>query len=253
MKGIVTHFLEAAQRFAKVQELINIPLLERSDAVAQAVSLIPKRVVLPSPSLREPDPRLLAESYEMLLGRLRVMGRAIERVPEPFANLSEEALQFFFLVILNSQYGLEGSASAETFNAGGKTDVLIRWNNQNLFIAECKIWGGEATVSKAIDQLFGYMTVRDTRSAILLFVRTKDFTKTMAKALARAKQHPCFERSEMAPEDEGRLIFHLPQDDAKKVTVAVVGFHVLAKAIDSAAGLAVATTPTRGEVGPGLS
>jgi hypothetical protein len=145
-------------------------------------------------------------------------------------NLSEETLRFFFLVILNSQFGLEGTATGETFNAGGKTDVLIRLNNRNLFIAECKVWDGESTIGKSIDQLFGYMTVRDTSAAILLFVRTKGFTKTMAKARARAEQHDCFERAETAPEDEGRFIFHLPQDQARKVSVAVMGFHVWAKA-----------------------
>jgi hypothetical protein len=226
VKGTVEHFLDEAQRFAKAQDMIDIPLLERRDAVAEAISLTPKRIALPAPSLREPNPHLDDVSYGMLLDRLRIMGQAIERVPGPFVDLPEEALRFFFLVVLNSQFGLEGTATGETFNAGGKTDVLIRWSNQNLFVAECKVWDGETTVAEAIEQLFGYLTIRDLRAAILLFVRTRDFTKTMSTAIARAKKHDCFERDDGAPEDEARLVFHLPQDHAKKVTVALLGFHV---------------------------
>jgi hypothetical protein len=226
VRSTVGYFVDQAERFAKVEELIDIPLLERHDPVAEAVSLTPKRITLPAPSPLEPNPQLEPGSYELLLERLRVIGQAIERVPEPFRDLDEEALRFLFLVILNSQFGLEGAATGETFNAEGKTDILVRWQNLNLFIGECKVWHGESTVADGIDQLFGYLTIREGRAALLLFVRNKEFTKTMAKALARAKQHECFEVSENAPPDEARLVFHLPQDSDKKVRVAVMGFNI---------------------------
>ena len=41
---------------------------------------------------------------------------------------------------LNTHY--RGKATAEAFNFHGKTDILIRHDNQNLFIAECKYWSG---------------------------------------------------------------------------------------------------------------
>jgi hypothetical protein len=40
------------------------------------------------------------------------------------------------LVQLNGQY--EGQATGETFNFQGKTDILIRVDGQNIFVAECK-------------------------------------------------------------------------------------------------------------------
>ena len=39
---------------------------------------------------------------------------------------------------LNGHY--EGGASGETFNYEGKTDILIRVQGKNIFIAECEYW-----------------------------------------------------------------------------------------------------------------
>ena len=48
------------------------------------------------------------------------------------------------------------------FNNLGHTDIIVREDNANLFIAECKIWHGQKQFTDAIDQLFGYVTWRDT-------------------------------------------------------------------------------------------
>jgi len=44
--------------------------------------------------------------------------------------------------MLNTHY--EGGATGETFNAAGKTDILIRVEDRNVFIGECKWWSGAA-------------------------------------------------------------------------------------------------------------
>lgn len=41
----------------------------------------------------------------------------------------------------------------ETFNSSGKTDILIRVENRNIFIAECKFWRGPKSFGEAIEQL----------------------------------------------------------------------------------------------------
>ena len=37
---------------------------------------------------------------------------------------------------------IEGQATGETFNAAGKTDILLRIDGKNVFIGECKFWKG---------------------------------------------------------------------------------------------------------------
>src|SRR5262249_10958172 len=95
---------------------------------------------------------------------LKVMGDMalmMERSPRTFAKLEEEEIRDHFLLQLNGHY--EGSATGETFNAAGKTDILVREGNRNLFIGECKIWHGSNKFAEAIDQLLGYLTWRDTK------------------------------------------------------------------------------------------
>jgi hypothetical protein len=63
--------------------------------------------------------------------------------------------------------------SSETFNAAGKTDILIRVEDRNIFVAECKFWKGEKHFIPTIDQLLSYTSWRDTKTAIILFNRQK--------------------------------------------------------------------------------
>ncbi len=68
------------------------------------------------------------------------MSVVVERNPTSFATLDEEGIRDHFLLQLNGHY--EGAATGETFNAAGKTDIMIRAEDRNVFIAECKFWRG---------------------------------------------------------------------------------------------------------------
>lgn len=61
------------------------------------------------------------------------MAIVIERSPASFTSLDEEAIRTHFLLQLNGHY--EGLATGETFNASGETDILIRVDNRNAFVA----------------------------------------------------------------------------------------------------------------------
>jgi hypothetical protein len=65
---------------------------------------------------------------------------------------------------------------AEAFNFGDKTDILIRHEGRSLFIAECKFWAGAKGFSDTLDLQFGYQAWRDTKLAVLMFVRERDLT-----------------------------------------------------------------------------
>jgi len=133
----------------------------------------------------KPEPVLDNKEYEHILSVLRSMSLVIERSPHSFATLDEEAIRTHFLLQLNGHY--EGSATGETFNASGKTDILIRVEDRNVFIAECKFWRGQKVFSEAVDQLLGYLSWRDSKCALLIFNKTKD------SSTVRQKMHETME------------------------------------------------------------
>lgn len=86
------------------------------------------------------EPVLAERVYEDVLGILRSACLSMERSPATYVGMGEEDRRQVLLIPLNTQY--RGQASAEAFNVAGKTDMLLKWEGQNLFIAECKIWRG---------------------------------------------------------------------------------------------------------------
>jgi hypothetical protein len=153
------------------------------------------------------EPELEEREYQHILEVMRSMSLVVERNPEAFASLDEEAIRTHFLLQLNGHY--EGSATGETFNASGKTDILIRVENRNVFIAECKFWKGQKAFNEAIDQLLSYLSWRDTKCALLVFNKTKD------SATVRQKMH---EVMQGRPEHR-RTAAHDPNGDARYIFV----------------------------------
>ena len=95
----------------------------------------------------------------------------------------------------------------ETFY-DGKTDILIREGDRNVFIAECKIWKGEAELLKAIDQILGYLHWRDTKAALLVFNRNKAFSDILAKVPSAIQHHAnCKKLIRQVGETEWRFLF----------------------------------------------
>lgn len=76
------------------------------------------------------------------------MSIVMERSPSSFATIDEESLRTHFLVPLNANF--RGMASGETFNAQGKTDILVKHQDRIFFIAECKFWTGPKNLTDAI-------------------------------------------------------------------------------------------------------
>ena len=106
--------------------------------------------------------------------------------------MQEEQIRDLILVDLNGHY--EGDATGETFNNQGKTDILIRADGKNVFIAECKFWEGQKALHTAIDQILGYLTWRDTKAALLLFSKKVGFTDVLAKIATAVPEHLNFKQ-----------------------------------------------------------
>lgn len=209
---------------------LDIPIKRRKDAMLTCPTLgIRKkpRIARPDPrsTTYKPEPALPTDEYENILHIIRNMVIVMERSPRAFTNMREEDLRQHFLVQLNGQY--EGQATGETFNYEGKTDILIRYEGKNVFIAECKFWKGKKSLLESIDQLLGYTSWRDTKTALLVFYRRKDFSGILEKIPDIVKSHQCYMRY-IGAQDETtfRYVFHHRDDDARELVLTVMVFNI---------------------------
>ena len=166
----------------------------------------------------KPEPILEEREYQHILEILRSMSLVIERNPSSFASLDEESIRDHFLLQLNGHY--EGGATGETFNASGKTDILIREENKNVFIAECKFWHGQKAFGDAVNQLLGYLTWRDSKCALLIFNRTKDsnaIRQKMHEAMEALSEHR--KTVSHQPDGESRYILIKESEPGKEIIV----------------------------------
>ena len=120
-----------------------------------------------------------AANYEEILAILRHAGATMERTPNSYRSMGEEDLRNVLLASLNSSF--KGIATGEAFRNNGKTDICIEAENRAAFVAECKMWTGEKEVAAAVAQLDSYLTWRDCKTALIYFVRRKDFLAVAKK------------------------------------------------------------------------
>jgi len=209
---------------------LGIPLKKREGAPSTySLPDVRRRIVPTLPPAAsvpyEPEPVLDTEHYEHVLSVVQNMVQVMERSPSSFAHMGEEALRDHFLVQLNGQF--EGRATGETFNAGGKTDVLLRENGRNVFIAECKFWKGPKHYEATIDQLLGYSSWRDAKTAILVFNRETSTSTVLDGVRERTEAHPNWKRTVDWRHESGfRYVFHHPNDRNRELTVTVLVFDV---------------------------
>lgn len=214
---------------AKMVASLGFPIRRRADAPTYSVPVRRKKpkIERPAPPKEsfQPEPALGETDYEEILGIIRNMVRVMEQSPKAFEEMGEENLRTHFLVQLNGQY--EGRATGETFNFQGKTDILIREEGKNVFIAECKFWSGEKQFLETIDQLLSYLSWRDTKAAVLVFSRNANFTEVLKKIEESVPNHPNHKRT-IAKMDEStfRYIFHLPNDPNRELTITVLAFDI---------------------------
>ena len=106
---------------------------------------------------------------------------------------------------------------------------MIRNDNQNVFIAECKFWKGKKGYLSTIDQLLGYVTYRDTKTAIFMFVKNKNFTEVFQQMKETVTEHPnCikFIDSYTPPKDSSafRCEFKNQNDEEKHFYITFMAF-----------------------------
>ena len=173
----------------------------------------------------QPELALGMEIYEHILSVITNMTTTMELSPRAFRDMGEEDLRTHFLVQLNGHY--EAQASAETFNYEGKTDILLRVQGKNIFIAECKFWSGPEGFKEAIDQLLGYTSWRDTKTALLVFNRNTNMSTVLERIPTAVKEHPSYKAEREYPLETGfRYIFGHRDDPNRELYLTVLVFDV---------------------------
>ncbi len=219
---------QTAEKDTGIAAGLKYAIRRRQDAPdTYKVPVIKRKISTPPPPSKTPgaDPALDEDHYQHILSVIEGMTAVIERSPAAFKEMKEEDIRFHYLLQLNAQY--DGMVLGEAFNFSGKTDILVRYNNQNLFIAECKFWDGQQTLTDTVDQLFKYTTWRDTRTAIIVFVDRKQFTPIVAEAQKTMNAHPQYVSGPIKQGDTRfRYVFKMPKDPDRRIVITLMLFNI---------------------------
>ncbi|WP_312333260.1 hypothetical protein [Sphingobacterium sp.] len=193
-----------------------------------------RKKVIPNPKsetakaiIKETIPILQESVYTDIKEVLYNVGAAMERKPSLYKGKHEEDLRDIFLLFLETRYE-SATGVGEAFNKKGKTDILLKYakDGSNLFVAECKIWKGQKKMMEAVDQLLGYLTHRDSKTALMFFVDQKELSSIIDTIKTDISSHPNHIRY-LKDSHETSLTyeFSLPEDSKKIIHVEIMLFH----------------------------
>jgi len=217
-KGVLASLGVPIKKAGKVSPTFSVPAPQTR-----------KRVTISRPEVREagfkPEPALDETTYYEILQLIHDVGKEFERLPSLYAGKEEEHLRDHFLMMLEPNF--QGSATGETFNKTGKTDILLRYEGTNVFITECKFWRGKKAFLDTISQLLSYLTWRDSKAAVIMFVPNKNFTSVLETVKQVIEEHPNY-LGFKGSKDETWLnyTFHLNDDHNRQVNLAVMLYHI---------------------------
>jgi hypothetical protein len=167
---------------------------------------------------------ILDGDYKDILDSIKHTGSTYERTPSSYKTLHEEDLRNTLLAALNATY--KGDATGETFRNRGKTDICIERDNRAAFVAECKMWTGQKEIGNAIDQLDGYLTWRDCKTALIYFVRRKDFLKTLESAEAALRAYDGMRNVVSLDKNEFECLFLSKANPGQQIKMRVMLFNL---------------------------
>lgn len=221
---------ERLQQNRSLEDGLGIPLKRTEPPEMYRVPIVPKKTPIlegfRGEASHKDEPFLSDEIYKHILSVLSSVSLSMERSPSAFRHLDEENLRWWFVAALNGHY--EGGATGETFNASGKTDILINWKGKNVFVAECKFWEGRSSLDKAVNQLLGYTTWRNTKTAILVFSRNAAFSQVLSQIPEVLENHEAFKERlpRSGSETEFRFRLHYPKDTEHELELTVLAFDI---------------------------
>lgn len=234
LDSITRAFQREKEKYQKENDFftaINVKVNPNTQSVFTAPTITKKIIPQPTVSSKKEfssEPMMSTEMYNDVLTVIYDSGKNMEKKPALYLGKDEEGLRDQFLFVLETRY--EGTtATGETFNRSGKTDIILKYakDASNLFVAECKFWHGASEFLAAISQLFErYLTWRDSKAALLMFVKNKDFSNVLSTIKTEVKGHSLFIKESGSRGDTSfSYIFCLPQDRNKHVLFEIMAFH----------------------------
>lgn len=202
----------------------NIPELFKPHKVIKKKRIVPKPVVNTN-GIPSEEKYITEEDYQNILTILQECGRNWESHPDTYRGKGEESLRDQLIFVLAPN--IDGVVAGEAYNKKGKTDIAIKYKSTNLFIGECKIWKGAKVFKDTIDQILGYLTWRDSKSAIMMFVPNEDISNVKDVAEKTINEHPNFVRK-LQEYNKGwsNYRFHIDGDKSSYLTIAVQLYHL---------------------------
>ena len=198
-----------------------IPIIKKPHSLSPIVPLTKKKQILINPpqSKISADPKINPKILNSIIDVLIKGGKTFESTPESFGKLTEPDLRNVLISFLNGNFEIR--AVGEAFNKIGKADISLRYSGNNLFVAECKFWGGVKKYSETIDQLFGYLTWRENIGVLIFFVKQKHFTDIIKKAKESASSHNSFIPNSMCEKSKSYFTTQniFPDDKQKRVVI----------------------------------
>jgi hypothetical protein len=219
----INHTNDYKSKFKYPIKKKNVPTAFESPRIVKKKKITPKPVGLTNGANKQ---RFISdEDYMHILGLLQDFGKNWEHHPEIYKGKGEEALRDQLIFVLAPN--IEGVVAGEAYNKKGKTDIAIKHESTNLFIGECKIWKGPQVFTKTIDQILGYLTWRDSKAAIMMFVPNQEISAVKSAADETAKSHSNFVRVlEVINEGWVNYRFHLENDPGTYLSLAVQLYHL---------------------------
>lgn len=209
---------------------LGFPVRAREGAArTYAVPIEQKRKLVPRPpsisgDAFKPEPAMDTEAYERALQTCANLALIVEQSPTTFAAVTETFIRDVLLMMLNDQFS---GPTRETFRAAGKIDVLIEVEGRAIFIAECKFYDGPRSIGEALDQLLSYTTWRDTKLALVVFSRLKDFTQVLRRIDESVRGYGQFKSSiKYASETGFRYVLTRKDDVNREMHLTVLAFAI---------------------------
>lgn len=230
IKRLVTQRRDRLGGIQATMEKLEIPVRKREGAPTTIKLPIKKRVIPTLTPIGKSDPEygISNQNYEQILNVIRHEGATFERTPSTFAVHNEEELRDILLAHLNGHF--EGQAAGEVFRKNGKTDIAIEFKTRAAFIAECKIWYGDRKLIESVDQLLGYLTWRDVKTALVIFNKyVAGFKDIQEKLPLILKSYTNFVGIEPSGDGEWRLRVRSGEDEKRIIEVHVFLFNMFIK------------------------
>jgi hypothetical protein len=212
---------------------LGVPLRKRNDLSDTFAIPTPQSIkpLIVKPIVTEkgfkPEPTLDQTTYQEILEIIHSMGKEFEVLPGTYFKKGEEELRDHFLLYLAPRFRNEGSVTGETFSKVGKTDIIYLYENSNVFVAECKFWKGQAQYIETIYQLLSYLTWRDSKAAIIIFVKNKEISSVLETVKQVTPQHSNY-LGFINEQDTSwfNYRFHINEDPSREVKLAVMLYHI---------------------------